>query len=229
MRLGALMWRWGERVRVTDPEWQRESGWLPGNLRKRGFAPATLIDVGVAGGTPQLYDAFPDAYLVLVEPLVEYQPDADRILSGRPGEHVAMAVGAGEATTTITYDPRRPTASSLLTLRHGARPTGTERKVEVTTLDALWAQRHWKPPFGLKIDVEGYEHQVIAGAATLLEQAQFVLAEVNVWRQFEDSYTFAEFVALMDSHRFRLYDVVDGVKWPTGEVAWLDLLFRKQR
>jgi len=29
-------------------------------------APQTIFDVGVAKGTPWLYDAFPDAYFVLV-------------------------------------------------------------------------------------------------------------------------------------------------------------------
>jgi FkbM family methyltransferase len=226
--LGALMWRWGHRVRVTDPEWQRESGWQPENLRKRGFAPGTVIDVGVAEGTAGLYEAFPDAYLVLVEPLAEYEAAARRILADRPGEHAAVAVGAETGTTTIRFDPARPTSSSVMELSHSLPPGSEEREIPITTLDALRVERGWQPPFGLKLDVEGAEHHVIGGATGLLEETQFVIAEVNVWRSFEGSYSFAEFIALMDSHRFRLCDVVDGVKWHTGEVAWLDLLFRKR-
>jgi hypothetical protein len=35
-----------------------------------GFKPATVIDVGAAGGTVPLYDAFPRARHILLEPLV---------------------------------------------------------------------------------------------------------------------------------------------------------------
>jgi FkbM family methyltransferase len=226
------MWRFGHRVRDNDADWRRESGWRPENLRKRGLAPATLVDVGVGRGTAGLYEAFPDAFLVLVEPLAEFEGEAAGILACRAGEHIAAAVGAARGTATIRVDLERPAASSTMRLRHPparhGEPGGIEeREVPLTTLDALLAERAWDPPFGLKVDVEGLEHQVIEGAPEMLRRTEFVIAEVNVMPRFEDSYTFAEFVALMDSRGFRLTDVVDGVKWPTGEVAWLDLLFRR--
>lgn len=43
--------------------------------RKIGFEPLTVIDVGAAGGTYELYRAFPKAKFLLVEPLKEYESD----------------------------------------------------------------------------------------------------------------------------------------------------------
>jgi len=39
------------------------------HLKKLQFAPGTVIDVGVAYGTPDLYEAFPTSKFYLVEPL----------------------------------------------------------------------------------------------------------------------------------------------------------------
>ena len=96
----------------------------------------------------------------------------------------------------------------------------------ITTLDRLLEERKWDPPFALKIDTEGFEDRVIGGATRLLDQTQFVIAEVSVTRRFEGSYSFADFIALMDSRGFQLIDVLDGAKsCRKGSVAFLDLLF----
>ena len=37
-------------------------------LKTQGFQPKTVFDIGVAGGTPDLYAAFPNAFYYLVDP-----------------------------------------------------------------------------------------------------------------------------------------------------------------
>jgi len=44
------------------------------HMRGQGFIPQSVIDVGVANGTKDLYEAFPNAQFVLVEPLREFEP-----------------------------------------------------------------------------------------------------------------------------------------------------------
>src|SRR3989442_12701698 len=68
-----LWWAEGDHE-IGEGARSRGSGWRPENMRKRGFAPATVIDVGAAYGTPALYAAFPDAYHVMIEPLADYEP-----------------------------------------------------------------------------------------------------------------------------------------------------------
>jgi hypothetical protein len=130
---------------------------------------------------------------------------------------------------TLHVDPEILFWSSLLPYS-GARSDRPieERKVALTTLDKLLEERGWKPPFAIKIDTEGYEHHVIAGATKLLEQTQFVIAEVSVSRRFEESYTFAEFVAQMDEHGFELFDLLDGMRSWHGRVFFVDALFTRK-
>jgi hypothetical protein len=99
------------------------------------------------------------------------------------------------------------------------------REVPLTTLDSLLAQREWKPPFGLKIDTEGYEREVVRGATRVLEQCEFVLAEVSVASRFEGDCSAAEFIALMRGAGLELVDLLDAARGLGGSHA--DALFSR--
>jgi FkbM family methyltransferase len=208
---------------------ESREGWLPENLRKPGFGPATVIDVGVASGTPALYRAFPDAHIVLIEPLREYLPNLEQLKADLGAEYVLTAVGVEQGTATIQVDREGLIFSSMLP-RVPTPPAERieHREIPVTTLDTLREEHRWQGPFGLKMDVEGFEHHVIAGATQLLAETQFVIAEVSLKERFEDSYSFAEFVALMDSHGFRMCDILDVPKVAAfRELKYMNAMFRR--
>jgi FkbM family methyltransferase len=210
---------------VTPPE-----GWAPENLRKPGFAPATVVDVGAGPGTPNLYAAYPDAFHVMVEPLQEFAERLDERLTRRRGERLAVAAGDRAGTVTLHVNTSRPAMSSVYEVE-GLPPSAgpwEDREVPITTLDDLLAERGWEPPFGLKIDTEGNEDRVIRGATRFLADTQFVIAEVWAAERFRGSYGFAGFVRLMDERGFRLCDVIHVQRSPrTGEALYLDAIFRR--
>lgn len=220
-----MLMRLGYDLRRADT-----GGWSPRNLRQgAGIAPRTVIDVGVGPGTPGLYEAFPDAHLVLIEPLREFEAGLRRLLRERKGDYLLTAVGALEGTVTIHADAQLPAQSSIKTrsaLVSGANITEV-RKIPITTLDQLYDQFQWTGPIGLKIDTEGYEHLVVQGASRLLQETEFVIAEVSVARRFEDSYSFAEFITLMQREGFVAHDVLDAPRTPSGELGYLDVFFRR--
>ena len=43
-----------------------------------GFVPETVIDVGAGEGTFEIYETFPDAYHLLIEPLEEHTASLSR-------------------------------------------------------------------------------------------------------------------------------------------------------
>jgi FkbM family methyltransferase len=223
-----MIWRVGRRA--DNEEYRRGTGWRAENLGKPEFVPATVIDVGVARGTPGLYDAFPDAHFVLIEPLREFEEDLERISRRRGGEYVLAGVGAAPGRAEIYVNPGMLYESSLLVneWRPGEEQEVLERReIEITTLDALRSERGWKGPFGLKIDAEGYEHRVIEGAAELLAETQFVIAEVSITRRFTGGVSFADFVALLDRRGFAVYDLLDGQKRGNGGVEFVDVMFHR--
>jgi len=205
-------------------------GWSAENLRKEGLHPATVIDVGAGSGTPALYRAFPEAHHVLIEPLGEFEPALRERLAKWSGELLRTAVGESPGEATLYVNSRRPVMSSLLQTASGqpqAEGVTEHRRVSVTTVDALLEEHSWQPPFGLKIDTEGTEDMVVKGAGRLLEQTQFVIAEVWAVSPFEGGYTFGEFVSLMESLGFELRDVLEVRRSRmTRELMYADALFR---
>lgn len=202
------------------PAARRSKALSPAALKRHGFRPATVVDVGVDAGTEALYSCFPTAELFLVEPLVESEPYMRELLGRRMGDYVLAAAGAEPGTATINVERRRY-LSSIFDRTELVRGDAIEqRTIPVTTLDLLLEERGFSPPFGLKIDTEGFELEVIKGAQQFLRQTQFVLAEVSVAPRFHGSYRFAEFVAAMDDAGFGVCQVFNG-----GRV-YVDMLFR---
>ncbi len=207
------------------------SGWSAAQLRRHGFAPRTLVDVGVGSGTPILYDAFPDAELLLIEPLAEFEADLRRILASRRGRYLLTALGPRPGERTLHVEPGNRLKSSFLE-RSALTASGDRREaraVPVTTLDLLRVEQALAPPFGLKLDTEGFELEVVRGATRFLEETLFVIAEVSVAPRFEGGYAFADFVAALAERGFRACDVLEVARGSRSpETPYLDLLFRRQ-
>jgi len=229
-KLLSLGWR-VQRHAPAPHGWEpAHAYWEPAYLQRLGFQPRTIIDAGVARGTPELYSAFPDANLILIEPVAEFQGDIDRILLQRPGTHLSVALGSEPGERELRIEPQRPLLTSFYH-RHQLEHTGdmpTLRRVPVDTLDHALAGTNGSPPFGLKIDAEGSELEIIRGATETLRYTEFIIAEVNVLARFEGSYRFAEFVAELDARGFEPCDILDIGRANSSRVTFLDMVFQRK-
>ncbi len=193
------------------------------------MAPKTIIDVGVGYGTPELYEAFPGARLILVEPLEEYLPNIRALFTRRGGVHHAVALGASDGELEINVEPEMQLKSSFLA-RTTETATGhrtSKRRVPVRRLDALLANERLDGPVGLKIDVEGFELEVLRGAPQTLARIDFVIIETSVARRFEGSPSFADIVGEMARHKFEVYDVLHVARGEGPGARHADLLFMR--
>ena len=201
----------------------------PFYLQSFGFQAATIFDVGVFNGTPWLYNSFPEAHFILVDP----QGD---LPGPRPakGDFHAVALGAQEGTATLTVPETAPgRGGAMASLRDrqdmlAKSFVSTEtREVPVTTLDAL-AQGH-VGPFGLKIDTEGFELQVLAGARDTLRRTEFVILELSMTRRFDGIEPPSAAIALLAAHGLEMRDVLSIADGSTmrSKPRHMDLLFTR--
>ncbi len=199
------------------------------HLRGAGVRPATVVDVGIGWeGTPELYDAFPDARLLLVDPLAEWEPVMRAIAARRPAEVVVAAAGpaAGERELTVH---RSPACSSMVGERAGDDGVLERRVVPVTPLDDMVAAASLAGPFVLKVDVEGGELDVLAGAGRTLEQTEAVILETSLFALVPGAPQVGEVVGWMRDAGWALYDVHGGHLRPLdGALAQLDLTFVRE-
>lgn len=187
-------------------------------LRAAGAQPRVIIDVGVAHGTYTLYDAFPGAALLLVEPMAEFSGTMAAICHSRPGSRfVSVAAGAENGSLELSFPDALDGASAVVAF-------GETRTVPVRTVDSIVDESGLTGPFILKIDVQGFEDQVLAGASGTLRDCAAVLVECAVFPAGGGP-GIGGMITLMGKLGFVPFDLYDGMRMSHGALAQIDLAF----
>lgn len=196
--------------------------------RRLGFNPKVIIDIGVGHGTPVLYEAFPDKYFVLIEALSVYEKSINKIFEKYKGQLVNKAAGSKSGKLEIRHDVLKPQMSSFYDKTEMASKSDniSIEKVDVEPLDKIMQEVNIPGRYGLKIDAEGHELEVIKGATETLKKCDFVIAEASVAKRYEGSYNFAELIAEMAKNDFHMLDVLSEATTPP---KFIDVIFTKKQ
>ncbi len=201
-------------------------------LKKRGFSPRTVLDVGVGRGTPWLYEAFPQAHFELFEAIDSFAPMIAESTRGLDARVHFCALGEVPGTLTIDVNRETPTSSTMASydadyLRNGtaghALPAVDRREVQVRTLDEFGP---FVGPVLLKLDVEGFEAHVLRGAARVLTDVDVVISEVSVVRRTQAELSLAGYLGLLESLGFSMINIAEISPMKRGgPIAYMDLVF----
>jgi len=197
-------------------------------LAANGVAPATIWDVGASNGrwTRRCLPIFPTASFFCVEPLGEHEGDlkALRREHGNVGYWIGC-LGAGQGSITLNADG----AGSSILPGHLGNRYGEQRDVKLSTLDALVSEGLCAAPDLLKIDVQGYELEVLAGAVRSLATTQAVIAEMSFTSFQEGMPLIHEVIAWMADRGFVVADILSlSVRPLDQQAAQSDVLFLKK-
>lgn len=202
------------------------------HLRVPISPPGTVIDVGASVGQFALLarTRWPRARIVSFEPLPGARARYLSVVSDADLRPYALGAAAGTATLNISA---QEDSSSLLPIgpRQIAAFPGTEQagtlEVQVVTLDAV-ADAAWPTPWLLKIDVQGYELEVLRGGAKMLPQVDEVYVECSFAELYDHQSLADEVIAFLLGHGLRLAGAFN-IARRDGEVIQADLLFRRRR
>lgn len=207
------------------PKRPRVPGTLYPCLRRiaERFEPRSVIDVGVAWGTPGLLRAFPEARFLLVEPLVEFEPALSSICRRYSASYVLTAASSTPGRTDIAV---AADLSSSSPLGPSGMPVLETRTVRASRIDTLAGEHRLEAPFVLKIDVQGGELDVLESSTGILDDTELVILEATLFELWESSPQFDAIVEAMSARGFMLYDMFGGDRRPLdGALAQLDLVF----
>lgn len=191
-------------------------------LRKKGFRPASIIDVGAYEGnwTRLARRIFQDVPVLMVEPQLAKRPLLEQTSRELNGVRYAAALLGGRPGATVEFFEME-TGSSMFPERSNVQRRAVQ--LETVTLDEL--ANDLPAPIFLKIDVQGAELQVLEGASSVLERCEIIQLEVPLLPYNEGAPSMLEVLAYMDERGFVPLDI-SGFSRPNGvDLAQFDVLF----
>jgi FkbM family methyltransferase len=192
-----------------------------------GFRPRTVIDVGVASGTFELYK-FPGAKYLLIDPLKEFENTFKNISKRYNGEYVIAAASDTKGTISLNVHADL-SGSSFFKEMDGGDMDGVPRTVSTVTIDDVCDERGLRGPFVIKIDAQGAELKILDGAKKTLEETELIILEISLFQGYKNIPQFYDVVHYMKQHGFVVYDFYDGHNRPVdGALAQIDTVFVKE-
>jgi FkbM family methyltransferase len=183
-------------------------------IKLRGFRPTLVIDVGASNGqwTRECQAIFSNPRYILVDPLDVNRAPLEAM--ARADARIIPFFGvAGAHTGTLTFHDHGDQSSIL--------PSddfpGVARSVEATTVDMLFAAHGPAAPVLLKADVQGYELEVLKGAASCLASTEVIVIEVSFRKFYKDSALAHEIVAFLGERGFRIYEICSYLQRATDQ------------
>lgn len=199
-------------------------------LKRAGFEPGVVFDVGASYGlfVDEAREFWPDAVVHCFEPEPEYvralhergeDPAKLRICPDLVGATCADAcdyhfhLGASSVLPSATQASQFPAGM------------GSKRTARMITLDAWCSEANVRPKM-LKIDVQGYELEVLRGATDTLPAVEVILTEVNYIEIYRGVPLAAEIVEWLAHRGYALHDVFNFMPRPSDGALWQsDMVF----
>jgi FkbM family methyltransferase len=191
-------------------------------LVTRGFHPDVILDVGAATGqwTRSALKYWPRAQYFLIEPLEERNKELTKLHNEHENvSFILSAAGSRSCLLPIGILPNQLDGSSFL---YGE----VLRTVPVTTIDELLQSRQIKQPQFMKLDVQGYELEVLRGGQITMPYCPLILLELQFFRFAPGMQLIHESMAWMAEKGFYPYEIVDVLRRPhDGAMGQCDILF----
>ena len=194
-------------------------------MKQRGFHPQATIDVGAYAGewTLALRQRFPQTRVLMIEPQAARRKRLQAFTETHDGVEFAPALLGPAAAQSVTFY-QAETGSSVL--RDPGNGSAQPAAMEMTTLDALVRATPFEHADFLKLDVQGYELEVLKGADHVLTSVEAVMMEVNLIAVYEGAPLADEAVSFMAARGFRVYDVCTFFRRPYDYALWqIDMVF----
>jgi FkbM family methyltransferase len=190
-------------------------------LKRYGFDPKHIVDVGANRGTwtRKAAQFFPNAQYTLVEPqdqLKEYIQDL--IASGTKINWINAGVSDVPGTLPLKVSYRDDSSTFISSPDDGNAP---KILIPVRTLNEIVTSSNSPMPEMVKIDAEGFDLKVLAGAAQLFGRTEVFFVEVVISENNPYENTISRVIPTMEQAGYHAVDITDINRSPKYGVLWL--------
>src|SRR5579862_62187 len=150
-------------------------------LSRVGFRPQATIDIGANHGdwSRMCRRVFPGTRILGVEPQVRCEPSLRKMANELGGVTIVQTLLGARATAAVPFYVHEFSGISSV-LREPEAAAVDAVPVDMMTLDELVAREEFPQPALIKLDVQGYELEVLRGGSQALAGAEVILMEVNL-------------------------------------------------
>jgi FkbM family methyltransferase len=198
-------------------------------LKKQGFNPHHIIDVGANHGkwTRSAVRFFPDAQYTLIEPQGFLKGHVQDLVDiGYKINWITAGAGDAPGQLAFTLASRDDSSTFDLTEEEAKRAGFRQVLVEVKTLNEI-VRSEGLPADMVKIDAEGLDLRVLAGASELFAHTEIFLVEVNIRDKHKEN-ALEPVIKFMNENGYHLMEITDINRSPKYGLLWLcELAFLK--
>lgn len=208
------------------------------NLRKMVPDLETIIDVGANSGqfSKVATHFYPNAHIDAFEPLPNLYSKVEKLFLNNSNSKT-YNLALGNETGSIKFNKNAyGHISSVLEISkdniHYPKQENDLSQIEVAieTLDNMYHDRLFnKGKTLLKLDVQGYELEVLKGGTETLKRIDYVIIEANLEKLYKDQPTFSEMNTYLMSKGFELDGMLDFNLGVGNKYIEVDFLYRKQQ
>ncbi len=207
------------------------------DLALRGLPVTTALDGGAhhADWSKLVKKYFPTANLWMFDPLEEHRPYMDEFCRQHPGSRsFVAALSQTDGEQVFTLYENLDGSSLMHEADRDQLATGSQRVVPVRGIDSLIEKDAMPVPQLVKLDVQGYEIEVLKGAKRIFGGAEAIILEVNMYDFWPDSavknYLFADVVNFMLELGYVVYDFPGTIRRPfDNAIGQIDVCFVPER
>lgn len=191
-------------------------------IKKFGFDPKHIVDVGANHGswTREAVQYFPRAHYTLVEPQHELRIHSQDLIDRGFHIHWINAGASDRSGVSLLYILGPDHSSTLLQAPRTESESVRTIEVPLRTLNEIVASSGLPVPAMVKIDAEGLDLKVLAGASELFGKTEIFLAEASIG-QADFANTALAVIEKMSDAGYRLIDITDMNRSPIHGVLWL--------
>lgn len=196
-------------------------------LKSAGYDPHFVVDIGAYHGdwTREFKKIYPAAEMLMLEAQEKKRAVLERVCADF-GDTARCQIALLGATSGAKVNfNEMETGSSVYEELSSVDRNVVEKTV--VSLDELLKDGKQPVDF-LKLDVQGYELEVLRGATQAMKQAQFVLLEVSVLPYNKGAPLIGDVIQFMSEHQFRIFDYCSQMRRSNGFLQQTDILFARE-
>jgi FkbM family methyltransferase len=188
-------------------------------LQQQGINVSTVLDLGAAEGIflplRNELNLFPGAFHFFVDCMLENEGLYKLLQSVSPCDYQIVALSNHGGEIEIAVDPL--TYNTHIRGVQASHEEYQQRKVVTARLDDIVGSRELKPPYFIRLDLQGAELLAMQGGRATLVETAIVVAELQIFQEGGD---FTDFLEFMNEEGFTIFDLTDYAYYPKDKVLY---------